>query len=251
MAISSEPPVVPPASSLSVFARAARIFVRPADAWEGFEGPTRPWFPLLVIIVFEIAMMLLVFERALLPDIFARWDDMVAAGRMEPSQVAMLQNGMLTDPLWRWSTIASPVYGVPLVTLLVAAMLWLVVGFLLGGRLRFGRAWALSCWAGLIMLPASGVRTAVAWVLESYKAVHLGLGVLVPEPETPSKLLTGLTAFLEALSPFTAWWLVVIILGAARLSGLPRGRVATAVVVTFLILAACGALLAAAFAPGA
>ena len=251
MSISSEPPLVPSATRLSVLQRAGRVFARPAEAWEGFDSATHPWFPLLLVAAVEVAVMAVTFERALLPDLLARWYDMVASGRMEPSQVAMLQEGMSSNPLWRWSTIGAPLYGLPLVTLFVAAVLWAVVGFLLGGRLRFGRAWALTAWAGLVMIPASVLRAAIAVYVESYRAVHLGLGVLVPEPETPSRLLAALTAFLEALSPFSAWWLVVLILGAARISGLPRGRVAVALTVTYLILALGGALFAALFAPGA
>lgn len=251
MSISLEPPVPAPAPRLSLFERTTRVFVRPAEAWQGFDSATHPWFPLLIVILVEVAVMAVTFERALLPDIFARWDDMVALGRMEASQVAMLQDGMVSNPVWRWSTIASPVYGLPLVTLFVAAVVWLVVGFLLGGKIRFGRAWALASWAGLVMVPSSILRSAIAFYVESYKAVHLGFGVLVPEPESSSKLLVGLTSFLDALSPLTAWWLVVLILGAAQISGLPRGRVAAALTVTYLILAACGALFAALFTPGA
>lgn len=251
MTISSEPPAASPSPRLSVWTRVLRLFVRPGDAWEGLDAGSRSWFPLLVIVGTEIAVMAATFERALLPDIFARWDDMVSAGRMEPAQVAMLQDGMTSNPVWRWSTIAAPVYGIPLVTLFTAAVLWAVVGFLLGGRLRFRHAWALAAWTGLVMLPFSLLRAALAYAAESYRSVHLGLGVLVPEPETPSKLLTGLTVFLEALSPFGAWWLVVLILGAAQLSGVSRRKVAVALAVTYLLFAAGGALFAALFSSGA
>ena len=251
MNFSSEPPAASPSPSPSVFTRLLRIFTRPADAWEGIESGSRSWVPLLLIVAVEVAAMAATFERALLPDIFARWDDMVSAGRMEPAQVAMLQEGMTSNPAWRWSTIAAPVYGIPLVTLFTAVLLWAVIGFLLGGRLRFRHAWALAAWTGLVMIPFSLLRAGLAYAAESYQAVHLGLGVLVPDPETPSKGWTGVTAFLEALSPFTAWWLVVLVLGASRLSGLSRRKVAIALVATYLILAAGGALFAALFSPGA
>lgn len=251
MTISSEITAASPSPPLSVFTRFLRVFVRPADAWEGIAAGSRSWFPLSVVVLVEVAVMAATFERALLPDIFARWDDLVSAGRMDPAQVAMLQDRMTSSPIVLWSTIGAPAYGIPLVTLFTATVLWAVVGFLLGGRLRFRHAWAVAAWTGLVMLPFSLLRAALAYAAESYRAVHLGLGVLVPEPETPTKLLTGLTAFLEALSPFGAWWLVVLILGAAQLSGLSRRKVAVALIATYLVLAAGGALFAALFSPGA
>ena len=75
--------------------------------------------------------------------------------------------------------------------------------------------------------------------------------MLVPEPETPNKLITGLTVFLDAFSPFAAWFLVVVILGTAALSGASRRNVAWVLVMLYLALGAFFAAVNALFIPGA
>ena len=220
-------------------------------AFEGFESGSGVWFPLITTILLEVGITAATFERALLPDIFARWDEMVASGRMEPAQVEQLRAGMTANLTMRVGTIGSSALGVPLLTLLMALLLWFVAGFLLGGRFGFSRAWAVAAWSWLVLWPGSILRGVLAWAAESFQSVHLGLGVLVPTPEEPSKLFRFLTVLLDALSPFSAWWLVVIVFGVAAVSGLSRRKVGLALTLTYLFLAACGAALAALLGPGA
>ena len=100
-------------------------------------------------------------------------------------------------------------------------------------------------------LPASFIRYAYGWVRESFEGLHLGLGVLVPEPETHTKLYTGLTVFLDAISPFAAWYLAVLVLGTAALSGAPRRNVAWVLVTLYLAFVAFSAAVAALLSSGA
>ena len=60
-------------------------------AFEGLESGSGVWFPLVATILLEVGITAATFDRALLPDIFARWDDMAASVRMEPAQVEQLR----------------------------------------------------------------------------------------------------------------------------------------------------------------
>ena len=56
------------------------------------------------------------------------------------------------------------------------------------------------------------------------KGVHVGFGLLLPDADTPSRLSVGLGVVLDALGPLSIWYVVVMVLGAAALSGAPRRR---------------------------
>src|SRR5262249_6303680 len=96
----------------------------------------------------------------------------------------------------------------------------------------------------------SFVRYGYGWFRRSFEGLHLGLGVLLPEPDTPNKLHKGLTVFLDAISPFAAWYLAVVILGTAALSGAPRRNVAWVLVTLYLAFVVFSAAIAALFSPG-
>jgi hypothetical protein len=55
---------------------------------------------------------------------------------------------------------------------------------------------------------------------------------------------------LDAISPFTAWYLAVVVLGTAVLSGAPRRNVAWVLVTLYLAFVAFSAAVAALFSPG-
>jgi hypothetical protein len=69
--------------------------------------------------------------------------------------------------------------------------------------------------------------------------------------ETPSKLMTGLGVLLDALGPFSIWYLAVGILGTAALSGAPRKSVTWVMVGLYLAVMVFVAAIAAMFTPTA
>ncbi|MCE9626732.1 MAG: hypothetical protein K8R56_02305 [Candidatus Eisenbacteria bacterium] len=140
---------------------------------------------------------------------------------------------------------------IPLIYLLQALVVWFGAGFVLGAKFRFSQALGVVSWAGLVGIPGSIVRYAYGWSQETLKGLHLGLGVLLPEAESPTKLMTGLTVFLDAISPFTAWYLFVLVLGTAALAHMPRRNVAWVLVTLYLAFVAFTAAVAALFSQGA
>ncbi len=233
------------APALSPFTRMLRIFSRPSEAWVGLSERGQWWFPLLIMIVLEVALSATTFRRVLLPDMFEKWEQQVANGQMQASQLDSMQAFFTDSPAALAWILGSIVIVIPLFMLLQALVLWFGAGFVLGARFRFSQGLTVVSWASLVNLPASFIRYGYGWARESFEGLHLGLGVLVPEPETHTKLYTGLTVFLDAISPFAAWYLAVLVLGTAALAGAPRRSVAWVLVTLYLAFVAFSAAVAA------
>jgi hypothetical protein len=241
----------PAPPSLSPLARIVRIYAQPSRAWEGLAEKGQWWVPLLLMIVIEVALSATTYHRALLPDMFDKWDQAVANGQMQPAQLEGMQRFFAESPAALAWTLGSIVLVLPLFTLLQALVVWFGTSFVLGARFRFSQGLTVVAWSTLVNLPASLIRYGYGWARESFEGLHLGLGVLVPEPETHTKLYTGLTVFLDAISPFAAWYLIVLVLGTAALSGAPRRNVAWVLVTLYLAFVAFSAAVAALFSSGA
>ena len=84
----------------------------------------------------------------------------------------------------------------------------------------------MAAWSSLVGIPGQILGLVMAWIHESVRGIHTGFGVLIPDADPPSKLLSGLAAFLDGLGPLALWSVVVAIIGASVLSGAPRKQVA-------------------------
>lgn len=240
----------PQGVGLSAWERVVRLFVRPAAAWEGLEHRIQYWVPLLILLLTNVIFTVATFQRALIPMLMDQYDEAVANGQMQPQQVEQI-SAFFNGPWGLPVTILQQVLIFPVIMLLVAAVLWFGCGFVLGTKFRFRLALEVVTWASLVRLPETLITFVIAWFNETLKGIHLGLAVLLPEPETPNKLHAGLTVFLDAIGPFSIWYLAVAILGASALSGAPRKNVAWVLIALYLALAGLLSAVAAVFSPGA
>lgn len=238
-----------PEPSLSIGQRIIAIFTRPAHAWGGLETRVQWWVPLLIFLVLQVAGGALLFDRAMVPMMHDQFDEKVANGEMPSEQAAKVED-MMSGPMGRVFTIVPGVLVVVVATLLTALGVTFAVGFLLGGKLRYRLGLEVAAWSSLVNLPGLLLTYVLAWTRESFKGIHIGLGAFVPEPDTPNKLLLFLATFLDAFGPFAIWSLVVMILGAAALSGKPRKSVAFTLSAVYLVLWLFFSGLGAVLAPG-
>jgi hypothetical protein len=102
----------------------------------------------------------------------------------------------------------------------------------------------------LITLPGQILAGALMWSHETMKGIHTGFGILLPESDAPSKLMTGVGIFLDALGPLSIWYLAVVIIGAAALSGAKRKSVAFSIGGLYLVLIIFFSALGGMFAKG-
>ncbi len=249
------PPVAPQSEtvespSLSVLQRLGRVFARPMDAWVGLDHQVQFWFPMLITLVLSAASVAIVHHRALVPMITERLDQAVQDGKMTAEQVDKMR-GFFESPAGMALTVGQQVIILALIMLLVALLIWFGTGFVLGTKMRYRLALEVAAWASLINVPAIALTTWLAWNKETMKGIHTGFGILLPDSDTPSKLMTGLGTFLDGIGPFAIWYLVVIILGATALSQAKRGSVAWVIVGLYAALLVFFSAMAAVFTPGA
>jgi len=231
-------------------ARAAAVFCRPGMAWNGLEHRAQWWFPLLVMILVNSLFTLTLHERAMMPMIVEQWEQLVENGQMPPERL----DGMATffrSPAGLALSVGQQLVVWPIVALVLALGISFGTGFVLGNRLPFRLALEIASWSSLVLIPSYAITWALAWTRETLRGIHLGLGALVPMAEPPEKLQLAVAAFLDALGPFNLWFLAVVVIGAAALSGAPRKSVAWILGGLYLALAGFVAALAALFAPGA
>jgi len=220
-------PAAPPpgSASLSLVQRAVAMFVRPTSAWSGLESRSQWWFPVLVIMVISAGLGAALFQRALLPMMSETWEQAVSDGRMTSEQVDRMETFM-SGPVGLCMIVGQQAIAWPIILLLSALGVWFGVGFVLGTKFRYRLAFETVAWASLITLPAQLLGAALAWSRETMRGLHTGFGILVPESDPPTKFQTALGFFLDSIGPLSLWYLAVVIIGAAALSGARRKSVA-------------------------
>jgi len=243
-----EGPQGEPSRSLGLWARSVAIFVRPAQAWAGLETRTQWWFPMLLTVTLTVAGSAALHDRALVPMMSESWDRQVAAGAMTAERADQMER-FFASPAGMAASIAPTLIILPVIVLGIALVIWFGVGFVLGTRFRYRHALEVAAWSSLINIPRQLVAYSSAWYKESFKGIHDGFGILLPEADPPSRLLIGLGGFLDAIGPLAIWYVIVGILGATALSGAPRKSVAWVLAGLYLAIAALSSALAAMFAP--
>jgi Yip1-like protein len=245
----SEPTAIQAGPSLSPFARLVAIFAKPASAWAGLEQHAAWWLPLIIMTLCGVVFTVTLHDRAIMPMITERWEQMVDSGQLSAEQLDKMESGM-RGPMGLVMTAVQQVVAWPVIMLLLALLITFGVGFVLGTKLKFRLAFEIANWSSLVLLPSYLITGVLAWQRETLKGIHLGLGALIPQSDPPQRLQVALTSLLDAIGPFNLWFLVVAILGAVALSGAPRKSVTGVMVGLYVALAVFMAAMAAVFTPG-
>ncbi len=233
------------AAAPGLFARAIRVFVRPAAAWAGLESRAAWWFPMLLVALVTSATMLAVYDKAYLPMMTEGIERQAADGQMTQQQLERTE-AFFSGPVGKAINVGFQIVGVVILTLFTALVVWLGGAFILG-REGFGyrRALEVAAWSGLVTLPGFLLHNVLAFTRElPIREVHVGFGALLTEPDTPTKASTFLAGLLDGVGPLSAWFVVVASLGLAALSGAPRKPAATVMAILYLVMVIAGAGLA-------
>jgi len=238
-------------NGLSLVGRLVAVFARPTQAWSGLEKRGQWWFPLLILVLVGMAGMGLIYQRAVVPTQLDQMELQVESGQISAEGLDQAEK-MLSSPAMVAVQVVMVLLILPLLTLATALLPWLAAGFMMGHRFRYRDAFAVTCWAGLVTLPAAVLTDVLAWVNRNMLNVHIGFGALLPAEEAPSKLIRGLGFFLDyGIGPFYLWYIVVLALGTAALSGAPRRSVILALGGLWLVVAIFFAALTGLLSPGA
>jgi hypothetical protein len=237
--------VAPAASGpgMSPVARMIAVFTRPAQAWDGLPRQVQWWFPVVVTLLVTSAGNLLIHDRALVPMLFEQWEEAVADGAMTAEQLQSMQ-GFFDSPAGKIMVVVQQAVILPLFTLLAALLVWFGVGFVLGSRISYRLALEVAAWSGLITLPGYLITITISWFRETMRGVHVGFGILLPEQDSPTRLMTALGVILDGIGPLSLWYLAVAVIGASTLSGAPRQRVWWVLGGLYLVILVISAVLA-------
>lgn len=229
-------PVQPPEPAVGLWRRALLVFARPTQAWGGLRAHIQWWFPLLLTVVVSSITMMAVYDRSYLPMMTEGLEQKVSEGQMQPQQLERTE-AFFAGPAGRTINVCFQALGIMVVTLFTGLLFWMAGAFILGRPIGYRLALEGAAWSGLVTIPGFLVQNVLAYVQGvTVREVHVGFGLLVPDPETPSRLVTGLRVFLDGLGPLAIWYLVVGILGLSALSGAPRKAAAWALGSLYLIL---------------
>jgi hypothetical protein len=206
---------------------------------------------MLVCMLVALVGAVVIYQRALVPMALSQINRQVENGQMPPEAAAQAERAM-SGPVMMTFQIAVQPIGVALATLVFALVPWIAAGFMLGQRFRYRDAFVVTAWTGLVSVPATILTYGLAWANETMATVHTGFGVLLPAEDPPSKLTVGLGLFLDhGIGPLAIWYLVVLALGTAALSGAPLRRVAMALGGLWLVVWVIISVVAMLFTPGA
>lgn len=247
--VPADPPAPAPVR-ITPWERARRVFVSPATASQGLEEQVQWWIPLLLTLLMTAVMFVTLYDRAFTPMLLDQIDQQVVNGQVPAEQADKIE-GFYASKAGMAIMGGTQLLAVAAMTFVVALVVWFGVGFVLGAKFRYRLALEAVGWAGLVTLPSYLVMMAIAWSQETMKGIHLGLAAILPPVETPTKFHTGLTVFLDAISPFAAWNLFVLVLLCSSLAGASRRNVAWVLVSLYLALFAIAAVVSGFMAPGA
>jgi Yip1 domain len=220
------PSPLPDMPSMSLVERLVAIFARPSQAWGGLREQGQWWFPMLVSVAILTLTTAFTYDRAFLPMMTEQFQQQVAEGQIAPEKADEMMT-FFAGSAGKAINIGVQVIVVPVMALIMAVGIWVAGGFILGTKLSYRQSLDVATWSGLVAAPSFVLTGVIAWVRSvSLRDVHLGLAILLPQSDTPSKLMTGVAAFLDWLGPFPIWSLVVAILGTAAISGAPKKSVA-------------------------
>jgi hypothetical protein len=241
--LGSDPP------SPSLLTRAVRVFVDPARAWDGLREHVQWWFPMLIVMVLACVSAAVLYDRAIVPMQLDAVERQVQDGQIPADRLEAIE-AQMTHPVVKWIGIGMQGVTYLIISLVTALVVWFGLGFVMGTRFSYRLALELVCWSSLVRIPEMIVVGVLAWTKESFQGVHAGFGVLLPETEVPTRLGVGLGIVLDALGPLGIWYIVVGVIGAAALTGLPRKSVALTLCGLYLGVIVFFAAVAALLTPG-
>lgn len=243
-------PAASPERTFSLWGRLVAVFARPTEAWSGLERRGQWWFPLVLCTLVSVAGTGLTYQRALVPTMLAQIERQAESGQIPAEQLDRVE-GQVAGPIPMAMNLGAVAVILPLMTLAFALLPWLTAGFMLGRRFTFRDAFVVTAWAGVVTIPSQLLTYVLAWTNETMTNLHIGFGVLLPVEDPPSKLMVGLGTFLDhGIGPFAVWYLVVVALGAAALSGGPRRPVILTLGGVWLVVMGIVSVVAAVFAHG-
>ena len=223
-----------PPAELSLFARAVGVITAPRATMERIVAVPRPVGVLfLVALVVALAAATPMFtaagQQAALDNVVqARID----AGRpMSPEEISGMER---FAPYFGYFTVAQIFIGLPIISLIIAALCWVIFNTILGGTASFKQVLAVVTHSQVIGAVGAVIGAPIQMMQSKFTAGGpFNLGALAPMLDEKS----ALARLLGATSVFTIWGLIVTGIGLAVLYRRKPGNVAIGLIVAYLLIA--------------
>ncbi len=213
-------------AGMSEGARLAGIFWEPKPVFQDLAERPRFWVPLLLLTVLSVAYIVSFSQRAGWEGLFRRqFESNSRVQQLSPEQreQALAQSMKFAVPM----AYASAVLGVPIATLVVAAILLGIFNLAGGANLKFAQAFSITCYS---FMP-SALATILAMVVLFLKdpadfdlqnPLPLSLGAFLG----PQDAAAWIRSVANSFSLFTIWLILLLALGlstAARRMTFAKG----------------------------
>jgi hypothetical protein len=187
-------------------------FVSPGELFSRL-GPTPPWLDVLMVVaVVTTVVMFLVPSEVWVASSREAWNNLEPAQRKAMTPEAMARIARITGPIGAFIMTF-------IMAFVVAGLLKLVFGVMMGGEATFAQYRSVVSHAGLISALGIAVTLPI-WIVTGDMNTQLSAALLAPD--LPKGVVRSL---LQALAVFNIWWLVVLALGVAAVN---RGKVSMA-----------------------
>jgi hypothetical protein len=234
---------------MSEGSRLTGVFFEPSKTFEDVAARPNFWVPLILIMAFSLAYMVLFGQQV-------GWERQIrhqtetssrAAQQTPEQREAGIQIGLKIAPI---AAIGGVLLGVPLVTLIWAAVLLGIVKGMMSVPLRLKQVFAILCYAGLPGAIMVLLSIAVMFMkppddFNLQNPLFFNPGAMM-DPTTSSKFVYSLASSLDL---FRLWNLVLIAIGLKAAGGklISMGGAVTAVFLPWAIWILCAAALAGVF----
>ena len=226
----------PAGAEKGLFSRAIGVIVSPGDTFRHVvRNPRAVGVLFLAAVVIALATGLPQFtERGRMAALDAQVQaiERFTGSAVTPEMYAQLER---QAHYGAYSALAGTFIMLPVITLVIAGILWVTFNAILGGTATFKAVVAVVAHTQVI-----GALGAVAAVPIQYvqgiqsMAGPFNLGALAPMLDPRSFL----AMYLGGISVFTLWQVAVTAIGLSVLYARPAGRVATGLIIAYLVLAA-------------
>jgi len=239
----------PRPQTLGEGSRLAGVFFEPTKTFQDIAARPNFWVPLIMMLVTALIYLVLFSQHV-------GWDRMMRhqmetssrAAQLSPEQKeAQLQMMTKFAPVGGY---AGVLVGVPLGTLLWAAILLLIVKTMMGAPVRLKQIYAVICYSAMPGVIFTALAIAVMFMkapddFNMQNPLMFNPGAFL-DPTTTSK---GLLSLASALDLFTIWKLLLVGFGLKAAGGrsLSMGGAMTAVFLPWLLFVLCAAGIAAMF----
>jgi hypothetical protein len=243
------PEAEPQPKGLGEGSRLTGVFFEPAKTFADVAERPGFWVPLILIMVFSLSYMVLFGQHVGWERMIRHQTEMSSrSAQMSPEQREQgIQMGLKVAPIFAYVGV---LLGVPLGTLIWAAVLLGIVKGMMSAQVRLKQVFAIICYAGMPGLIMVLLAIAVMFLkppddFNLQNPLVFNPGAFM-DPTTTSKFLYSLASSLDL---FRLWQLVLIGIGLKAAGGktLSMGGAMTAVFLPWVIWVLGAAAIAGAF----